>query len=157
MTDQNKKVYNEVELLRREGYSLDEAIQRVASSLSQTVDSVRFSYSLIKQQSLSPGMIVKARVDNILPYGTMCHVLDKDGSVLTSCLLPNAEAKGKIFTKGEVFEAGIIKGHKGLYALSLNYAKKATGSVTSNPSLDTAVEYLNAAVSIIKNYKQFRD
>jgi hypothetical protein len=44
-----------------------------------------------------------------------------------------------------------------LYALSLNYAKKATGSVTSNPSLDTAVEYLNAAVSIIKNYKQFRD
>lgn len=113
----------------------------------------------VNEKIMVPGNVVRVRVDNIFSYGAMCHVLDESDNIIDRCLMPCRDMGTTSVLKGDILDARIIRGNKNMLALvpCPKEKIKVKNSIAVDGSLDTALEYMNAAASVIRKAKELID
>jgi hypothetical protein len=112
-----------------------------------------------QSEIMVPGNVVRVRVDNVLSYGAMCHVLDSSDNVIQKCLMPSREMGTLAVLKGDILDARVVRGHKNMFALVPcgPNKNKEQNVVAADSSLDIALQYVNAAALVIKKAKELID
>ena len=111
---------------------------------------------MAKDNKVVIGSVVRVRIDNVLEYGAMCHILNDKDEVVQKCLMPSKEIGKLPIRKGDILEAKIIEGYNDKLALvpCKKDRPKKNNVVSIDGSLDIALEYMNAATLIIKKFKE---